>query len=69
MDKQELQIATRRAYMELNKKLPASGKYEERACDVCSDLFWQKRYSDIAGKNGQWTKVFLCPKHKGETRK
>jgi hypothetical protein len=39
----------------------------ERACDVCSEPFLQRKDSDIAGKNGQWEKVFLCPKHKGYT--
>lgn len=40
----------------------------ERACDVCAELFKQRKDSDIAGKNGQWEKVFLCPKHQGITK-
>lgn len=40
----------------------------ERCCDVCSTLFLQEKDSDTAGKNGQWEKVFLCPRHQGITR-
>lgn len=60
--------ATRLAYEALNKKLPKNNQFVERSCDVCSDLFFQRRDSNIAGKNGQFEKVFLCPKHRGYTR-
>lgn len=43
-------------------------KGEMRACDVCSELYEQGKHSTIAGKNGQFEKVYLCPKHRGYTR-
>jgi hypothetical protein len=44
-------------------------EYIERCCDVCSENFVQRKDSDIAGRNGQFEKVFLCPAHQGYTKR